>query len=166
MDEWTINQEFGLKNIDETRNYLIEEVNQNKLVSKKHKKVCRTLNYVEHFLILGSRITGCISIAAFASLVGIPIGITSSEIGWKIFSTTAATKNYNSVIKKKKKKNGKVVLLAKSKLYGIEVLISKALIDLVISHDKFGLINNVLKEHNEMKGESKNLNTKSSLVYL
>ena len=57
-------------------------------------------------------------------------------------------------------------MLAKSKLYGIEVLISKALIDLVISHDKFGLINNVLKEHNEMKGESKNLNIKSSLVYL
>ena len=81
MDEWTISQEFSLKNIDETRNYFIEEINQNKLASKKHKKVCRTLNYVEHFLILGSRITGCISISAFTSLVGIPIRITSSEIG-------------------------------------------------------------------------------------
>ena len=85
MDEWNISQEFRLKNVDETRNYLIEEINQNKLVTKKHKKVCRTL--------LGSKTTGYISISAFASLVGIPIGFTSSEIGWKIFSATAATKN-------------------------------------------------------------------------
>ena len=31
------------------------------------------LNYIEHFLILGSLIIGCVSISAFASLVGIPI---------------------------------------------------------------------------------------------
>ena len=35
---------------------------------------------------------------------------------------------------KRKKKHDKTALLAKSKLYSIEVLISKALIDLVISH--------------------------------
>ena len=40
-------QEFRLKNIDETRNYLIEEINRNELMSKKHKKVCTTLNYIE-----------------------------------------------------------------------------------------------------------------------
>ena len=33
----------------------------------------------------------------------------------------------------------------------IEFLTSKALIDSVISHDEFVLINNVLKEYNEMK---------------
>ena len=33
-----INQEFRLKKIDEIRNYLIEEINQNELMSKKHKK--------------------------------------------------------------------------------------------------------------------------------
>ena len=37
-------------------------------------------------------------------------------------------------------------MLGKSKLNSIDVLISKALIDSVISHDKFALINNVLKE--------------------
>ena len=49
-----LGQEFRLENIDETRNYLIEEINRNELMSKKHKKVCTTLNYIEHFLILGS----------------------------------------------------------------------------------------------------------------
>ena len=48
-------------------------------------------------------------------------------------------------------------MLAKSKLNGIEVLISKALIDSVISHGEFVLISNVLKEYNEMKEEIKSL---------
>ena len=153
MVEENISQEFRLKNIDETRNYLIEEINRNELMSKKHKKVCTTLNYIEHFLILGSTITGCVSISAFASLVGIPIGIASSTIGLKICVITAGIKKYKSIIKKKKKKHDKIVLLAKSKLNSIEVLISKALIDSVIGHDEFVLINNVQKEYAEMKGK-------------
>ena len=48
-------------------------------------------------------------------------------------------------------------LLAKSKLNSIEVLISKVLIDLVISHVEFILINNVLKEYNDIKEEINNL---------
>ena len=159
MVEENISQEFRLKNIDETRNYLIEEINRNELMSKKHKKVCTTLNYIEHFLILGSTITGCVSISAFASLVGIPIGIASSTIGLKICVITAGIKKYKSIIKKKKKKHDKIVLLAKSKLNSIEVLISKALIDSVITDDEFVLINNVLKEYNKMKEEIKNLMT-------
>ena len=54
-------------------------------------------------------------------------------------------------------------MLAKSKLNSVEVLISKALIDSVISHDEFVLINNVLKEYEKMKEETKNLKTQSSL---
>ena len=100
MVEENISQEFRLKNIDETRNYLIEEINRNELMSKKHKKVCTTLNYIEHFLILGSTITGCVSISAFASLVGIPIGIASSTIGLKICVITTGIKKYDSEKKK------------------------------------------------------------------
>ena len=137
-----ISQEFRLKNKDETRNYFLEEIKQNELLSKKHKKVCTTQNYIEHFLVLASTITGCIQITAFTYLVGIPIGITSSAIELKICAITAAIKKYKSIIKKKKKKHDKMVLLANS----IKVLISKALIDSVISHDEFALIKNVLKE--------------------
>ena len=44
-----IDQEFRLKNIDETRNYFVEEIEQKELMSNKHKKVCTTLNHIEHF---------------------------------------------------------------------------------------------------------------------
>ena len=58
-------------------------------------------------------------------------------------------------------------MLAKSKLNSIEVLISKAFIDSVISHDEFVLINNVQKEYNEMKEEIKDLiNLSKVLVHL
>ena len=93
MGEENISHEFRLKNKDETRNYLTKEINQNELMIKKHKKVCTTLNYVEHFLILGSTITGCVCISVFASLAGIPIGITSSTTGLS---------QHKSTIKKKK----------------------------------------------------------------
>ena len=91
-----------LKNINERKNYFLGEIKQNELMSKKHKKVCANLNYVEHFLILASTITDCISISAFASLLGIPVGITSSAIGLKICAITAGSKKYESIIKKKK----------------------------------------------------------------
>ena len=50
-------------------------------------------------------------------------------------------------------------MLAKSKLNSIDVLISKALIDSGITHDEFVLINNALKEYEDMKEESKDLKT-------
>ena len=78
--------------MNETRNYFLKEVKQTELMSKKHKKVCTTLNYIEHFLILASTITWYISISVFASLLGIPIGITSSVIGLKICAIAAGIK--------------------------------------------------------------------------
>ena len=82
--EENTSQEFRLINIDETRNYSIEEINRNELMSRKHQKICATLNYIELFLILASTITRYISISTFVSLIGTPIGIASSAIGLKI----------------------------------------------------------------------------------
>ena len=70
---------------------------------------------------------------------------------------TPGIKKYKSIIKKKKKKHDKIVFFAKSKLNKIEVLISKTLIDSLISHDECVLRNNILKEYKEMKEDIKNL---------
>ena len=86
------------------KNYFLEEIKQNELMSKKHKKACTALNYVEHYLILASAITGCISISSLASLLGVPIGIKSSTIGLKNCAITAWIKKYKSVVKKKREK--------------------------------------------------------------
>ena len=77
-----------MKNINETRNYFIEEINQNDFMNKKCKKVCTAIKYIKHFLILASAFTGCIS-------------ISPPEL--KSYATTAGVKK--SIIKKKEKKH-------------------------------------------------------------
>ena len=147
--------ECRLRKIDETKNYLLEEINHNDLMSKNYEKTCKYLNYVEHLVILASTVAGCFSISAFASLVAIPVGIRSSAVGIKIFVITAEIGKYKSIINKRKKNHDKVVLLGKDKLNTTEVLISKALISSYISHDEFVSVNNVFWEHHEMKGKNK-----------
>ena len=70
--------------------YSTEELNQNELMNKKHKKVCKVYFYnywmCFHF--------------CFCNLVGIVIGNTSSAIVLKICATTAGIKKYISITKK------------------------------------------------------------------
>ena len=46
-------------------------------MSEKHKKARRNLNYFDHSLLL----SGCASISAFASLVGVPLVTANSAVG-------------------------------------------------------------------------------------
>ena len=85
----------------------------------------RNLNYFEHFLIFVSPVSRYVSISAFASLVGVPVGTKSSPVGLKICAITAGIKKYKSIINKNKKQHDKIRLLAKTKLNTIDVLISK-----------------------------------------
>ena len=124
-----------MENINETRNYFLEDIAENELTSRKHRKIRAIPNYIECILILASTVNGSTLISAFASMFGIPIGITSSVTGLKICAMAAGIEKYKSIIKKKKKKHNKILLLAKSKLNSIEVLISKVLIESVISHN-------------------------------
>ena len=39
-----MNQKFRLNKIDETRNYFIEAIKRNDLMSKNHKNICSTVN--------------------------------------------------------------------------------------------------------------------------
>ena len=91
MSEESISQELNLKN---------KEINRNESMSKKRKKVCRVLNYIEHLFcrvlnyiehlfIFISSVTGCVFISAFASLVDISVGIANSAVGLNICVITA-----------------------------------------------------------------------------
>ena len=54
------------------------------------------------YWILSSTGTGCITISAFASLIDIHIGVTSSAIGLKICAITTGIKKYKKIRKRKK----------------------------------------------------------------
>ena len=114
------------------------------------------LSFIKHFLYLTSTITGCTSVSAFAPLIGVSIEIMGTAIGIKICAIAAGTKMFELIIKKK---HDETIYLTKSELNKMETLISKALIDSVISNAEFVLIKNVLKQYDEMKEEIKNLRT-------
>ena len=58
------------------------------MMSKKDKKVCTALNYIEHWLALTFEVTGFLSIFVCVSLVCIPVGIMSSAAGLKNLCNT------------------------------------------------------------------------------
>ena len=133
---------FGLKKMDEMRNYTLDEISHDNFTSKKYNKTCQYLIYFERLIILVSTVTGCVCVR---------VGISSSAVGMKICAITAGIKKFKSVIRKKKKKHNRIVLLGKSKLDTIEVLLSKALIDSYIKHDEFVSVDSMLREYNETK---------------
>ena len=77
-------------------------------MSKKNKEVCRSANYIEHLFIVISTVAGCVSISAFASLVGIPEGITSSTV---LLKTWLITTGIEKLRKRKISIHDKLVLL-------------------------------------------------------
>ena len=97
------------------------------MLSNKNKKICTTLNYIEHFLTLVLAITVCIYIFAFASLVNFSKGIMSSTIGLNICAIIARIKKYKSIINQKKKKHHEIALLTKTNLDCIKGSISRSL---------------------------------------
>ena len=92
-------------------------------------------------------------------MLGIPIGITSSIIELKIWAIAGGIKIHKSITKKNKKKHNKKVLLAEYKLNSTKILNSKVLIGSNITHDEFILINNVLKDYEDMGKKIKSLKT-------
>ena len=104
-------------------------------MNNKHQKYCRTLNFIDHSLIVTSTFTGNVY---FSFNSGIPIGITSSAIGLKVCIMTVGIKITCLEIKWEKKHH-KMKLLAESNLNGTEVLFSKALIDSNISLERISV---------------------------
>ena len=62
-------------------------------MSKECKKMCVTLHCTEHLLILAPAVTGCVSISAFASVVGVPIESLNTV---EVLNSTALIDSYIS----------------------------------------------------------------------
>ena len=84
-----------------TRSYLLEEIKHKDLMSEKHREVCSSLNYFEHFFISVSTVIGCVSNSALASVISVSVGIARPALTLKVYALTAGIKKYKSIIKKK-----------------------------------------------------------------
>ena len=72
-----------------------------------------------------------------ATVVGIPVDIAGGFLTALFTGTTGTVKKLLNATRKKKKKHNKIIAFARNKLNIIEILMSQALTDFEISHDKF-----------------------------
>ena len=131
---------FRLDEVDKIKNYFIAEIKERKDIIKKISKYIVAFDYAGKLFIRLSASFGTLSIASYATVVGIPAGIAGASLTLIFTITTGVVKTFLNISRKKKKKHSKIIALARSKLNIIENLISQALIDFEITHEEFSKI--------------------------
>ena len=123
--------------INKIKDYLNSEIKERKDIVKKNSKYIIAFDYADKLFITLSASFGTLSLASYATAVGIPAGIAGASLTLIFTVTTGVVKKLLNITRKKKKKHNKIIALARSKLNIIETLISQALIDFEISHEEF-----------------------------
>ena len=144
-------QQFRLNKINEIKDYFLAKIRERELISKNLSKYIASLDYFDKSLNILSILSGSISIASFASVIGAPAGIIGASCSFTCSITSGFIKRFLKTITNKKKKHNNIVMLARSKLNSIENKMSKALMDNEISHEDFWDNYNEEKEYRELK---------------
>ena len=145
---------YRLDEINKIRDYFDNEIKERKDITKKLNKYLVSFDYLDKIFITLSASFGTLSIASYASVVGIPAGITGASLTLVFTLGTGISKSLLKVTKKRKKKHNKIIVLPKSKLSDIETLLSSALNDSKISHEKFS---NIVIEKNIYENIKENI---------
>ena len=132
---------YRLDEINKIKDYFNAEIKQRKDIIRKISKYTVAFDYADKVFITLSASFDTLSIASYATVVGIPAGIAGSSLTLIFTVTTGVLKTLLNIIRKKKKRHNKIIALARSKLNIIENLISQALIDFEITHKGFSKIN-------------------------
>ena len=74
------NQQFRLVKISKVEDYFIAEIKERELMSKTLSKYVSFFDYLDKSLIVLSVTSGGVSIASFATVIGIPVGTTSASL--------------------------------------------------------------------------------------
>ena len=131
---------YRLDEINNIKEYFNAEIKERKVIVKKISKYIVAFDYADKVFITLTASFGTLSIASYATIVGIPAGIAGASLTLIFTATTGVVKTLLNITRKKKKKHNKIIALARSKLNIIENLISQALIDFEITHEEFSRI--------------------------
>ena len=120
---------YRLNEINKTKYYFNNEVNERKDIIKKLNKYIVSFYYLDKIFITLSASFGTLSIVSHATVIGIPVGIAGSSLTLIFMISRGVNKSLLRVTKKRRKKHNKITALAKSKLNMIDTLLSSALND-------------------------------------
>ena len=142
---------FRLYEMKKIENCFINDINQQKVYSKKLGKYVTIFDYIDKILIVLSATTSGVSIISFTNTVSNSVGIVSASFTLIFSLATGIIKTLLDITRKKKKKHDRILMLAESKFNSIETLISQALIDLDISHEELIMILNEKDKYERIK---------------
>ena len=131
---------YRLDEIINIKEYFNTEIKERKDIIKKIIKYIVAFDYADKGFITLSASFGTLSIASYATVVGMPAGIAGASLTLIFTVTTGVVKTLLNITRKKKKKHNKIIAIARSKLNIFENLISQALIDFEVTHEEFSKI--------------------------
>ena len=146
---------YRLDEINKIKQYFDNEIKERKDIIKKLNKYLVSFDYLDKIFIA----FGTLSIASYAAVVGIPVGVAGSSLALIFTIGMGINKSLLQVTKKRKKKHNKIIALAKSKLNMIDTLLSSALDDSKTSHEEF---TNIITEKNIYKNIKENIKIQQS----
>ena len=145
---------YRLDEIYKIRDYFGNEIKERKDIIKKLNKYLVSFDYLDKIFIILLVSFDTLSIASYASVVGIPAGITGASLNLVFTLGTGISKSLLNLTKKRKKKHNKIIVLAKNKLNTIDTLLSSVLNDSKISHEEFS---NIITEKNIYENIKQNI---------
>ena len=152
--ELTDVNKYRLDEINKIRDYFNNEITERKDIIKKLNKYLVSFDYLDKIFITLSSSFGKLTIASYASVVGIPAGITGASLTLVFTIGTGISKSLLKLTKKRKKKHNKIIVLAENKLNMIDTLLSGALNNSEISHEEF---TNIINEANIYENIKENI---------
>ena len=106
---------FRLENFINIKEYFNAEIKERKDIIKKISKYIVAFDYAGKVFITLSASFGTLSIASYATVVGIPAGIAGASLTLIFTITIGVVKTFLNITRKKKKKHNKIITLARNK---------------------------------------------------
>ena len=161
--ELTDLNQYRLDEINKIKEYFDNEIKERKDIIEKLNKYFVSFDYLDKMFITLSVSFGTLSIASYAAVVRMPVGIADSSLTLIFTIGMGINKSLLKVTKKRKKKHNEISALVKSKLNMIDTLLSSALNDSKISHEEF---TNIITEKNIYENIKENIKDTAELSSL
>ena len=145
-----------LTKLSKIETYFLNEIEVREQIVKKMERFNTIAGIVDRRLIISTVITRGMSIAAFASGVGPPVGIALSGTSLLLSPATAITRKSFKIFTVKQEKHEAIKLLAQSKLDSTTNIISQAMQDGDISPTEFHKVLQEVEKHRKLKADIRN----------
>ena len=87
-------QQVRLNKINEITDYFLAEIRERQLISKSRSKYIASLDYFDKSLNVLSILSGSISVASFATIIGVPAGIIGASCSFRFSITSVFAKRF------------------------------------------------------------------------